>query len=142
LSKFRGLAGRIALVLHRVEAAVEGKEPEQPIGVATLQKALDWSRWLLDQNLYLYQSLGLADDPELSRILRFVERFKETEWVKADDLRRWWSPKPKPSANEARKFLARVVELELAISNGDEPDSASYRISISKKRGRSGRETA
>jgi hypothetical protein len=86
-----------------------------------------------------YQLLGLTDDPELARILKFIDKFTSKGWVSADNIRSWWSPKPKPNADELRKFMSKVVTLGYAIDNDEAIDSGKYRIQILEKSGRSGR---
>jgi hypothetical protein len=137
--KFHGICGRNALILHCTYAAIAGTVPDQLIPASTMETAIAWTRWELSQTLMQYQLLGLTDDPELARILKFIDKFTGKGWVSADNIRSWWSPKPKPAADELRKFMSKVVTLGYAIDNDEAIDSGKYRIQILEKSGRSGR---
>lgn len=86
-SKFHGIAGRNALILHRTLAAIAGTAPEQLISLKTLELAIAWTKWELSQTLLQYQLLGLTNDPELSRILKFIDKFTGKGWVTVRDVR-------------------------------------------------------
>ena len=85
-SKFQGIAGRNALIIHRTLAAIAGTVPNQLISASTLETAIEWTKWELSQTLLQYQLLGLTDDPELSRILKFIDKFIGKGWVSARDV--------------------------------------------------------
>ena len=131
LPKTKDRAARIALVLHLIEAAVEGnRDPDTVIPAETLTKAICFTRWLQGQTRLLYGELGVVDNPEAARILRFVNRFKGCGSVKAKQVVQWWSPKSdRPNAAEARKFMEKIVRLGWAVPNGD-PAHADYSITI------------
>jgi len=131
LPKTKDRAARIALVLHLIEAAVEGnRDPDTVIPAETLTKAICFARWLQGQTRLLYGELGVVDNPEAARILRFVNRFKGCGSVKAKQVVQWWSPKSdRPNAPEARRFMEKIVRLGWAVANGD-PTHADYSITI------------
>jgi Protein of unknown function (DUF3987) len=129
-SKFHGIAGRNALILHRTLAAINKTEPEQLISAAVMELAIAWTKWELSQTLLQYQLLGLTNDPELSRILKFIDKFTGKGWVSSRDIRNWWSGSSKPEAAEIKSFMAKVVGLGHAIDNDEPNDSGKYRIQI------------
>jgi hypothetical protein len=131
LPKTKDRAARIALILHLIEAAVEGnRDPDTIIPAATVTKAICFARWLQGQTRLLYGELGVVDNPEAARILRFVNRFKGCGSIKAKQVVQWWSPKSdRPKAPEARRFMEKIVRLGWAIPNGD-PTHADYSITI------------
>ncbi len=140
-AKVEGVAGRNALIIHRVIAAQgegQGSVPNTAISAEVMQMAIEWTQWELGQTLLEYQRLGLTEDPELSRILRFIDKFEGKGWVNARMVTHWWSPKPKPPANELRIFMAKVVSLGYAIENGKPSDSSDYQILILEKGGNNG----
>jgi Protein of unknown function (DUF3987) len=137
--KFRGIAARNALILHCTYAAISGTVPDQLIPASTVETAILWTEWELSQTLLQYQLLGLTDDPELSRILKFIDKFTGKDWVSAADVRSWWSVKPKPNVDELKKFMAKVVSLGHAIDNDAPIDSSKYRIQILVESSRSSR---
>jgi hypothetical protein len=98
-----------------------------------MELAIAWTKWELSQTLLQYQLLGLTNDPELSRILKFINKFTGKGWVKPVEVRGWWSIKPKPSFDELKKFMAKVVSLEYAIDNDESIESSKYQIKILEK---------
>jgi len=130
-AKFHGIAGRNALIIHRTLAAINKTEPEQLISAAVMELAIAWTKWELSQTLLQYQLLGLTDDPELSRILKFLAKFTDKGWVSARDVDRWWSARVKPTASELRSFMSKVVSFGYAIDNNCSIDSSKYKIFIS-----------
>jgi Protein of unknown function (DUF3987) len=137
-AKAEGIAGRNALIVHRAIAAQQGVIPNLAISGEVMAMAIEWTQWELGQTLLEYQRLGLTDDPELSRILRFIDKFEGKGWINARMVTHWWSPKPKPPANELRIFMAKVVSLGYAIDNGKPSDSSDYQILILEKGGNNG----
>jgi Protein of unknown function (DUF3987) len=132
-AKAEGIAGRNALIVHRAIAAQQGVIPALAVSGEVMAKAIEWTQWELGQTLLEYQRLGLTDDPELSRILRFIDKFEGKGWLNAIDVRPWWSGKVKPPAQEIRSFMTKVVTLGHAIDNGEAPTSGKYQILIDRK---------
>ena len=132
-AKAEGIAGRNALIVHRAIAAQQGVVPELAISGEVMAMAIEWTQWELGQTLLEYQRLGLTDDPELSRILRFIDKFEGKGWLNAIDVRPWWSGKVKPPAQEIRYFMTKLVTLGHAIDNGEALTSGKYQILIDRK---------
>ncbi|MGB8699956.1 MAG: DUF3987 domain-containing protein, partial [Thermosynechococcaceae cyanobacterium] len=127
--KARARAARIALVAHCFNAAVSGEAtPSALISAETLQGAVDYTKWGLHQILSIYSDFGVTDSPQMTRLAKFVERFKESGWVKTSAVTRWWSPKPKPTAEQTRNFMEQVVASGYAIDNGQ--PGKDYQIKI------------
>lgn len=139
-AKFHGIAGRNALILHRTLAAINNTEPLQLISADVMELAIAWTKWELSQTLLQYQLLGLTDDLELARILKFIDKFTGKGWVSPSDTRAWWSVKPKPSFEDLKKFMAKVVSLGCAIDNDEPIESSKYRIQILRYWNHSGRD--
>jgi Protein of unknown function (DUF3987) len=138
-AKIEAIGARNALIIHRTMAAIAGAKPDRQISASTMATAIKWTKWELSQTLLEYQMLGLTDDPELSKILKFIDKFTGKGWVSAADVRSWWSVKPKPNVDELKKFMAKVVSLGHAIDNDEPIDSGKYRIQISIESSRSSR---
>lgn len=138
-SKFHGIAGRNALILHRTLAAINKTEPEQLISAAVMELAIGWTKWELSQTLLQYQLLGLTNDPELARILKFIDKFAGNDWVNTADVRSWWSTKSDRTAENIRQLMAKVVLLGYAIDNELPTDSSKYQIKIIDKSARNAR---
>ncbi len=129
-AKAEGIAGRNALIVHRAIAAQQGVIPDLAISGEVMAIAIEWTQWELGQTLLEYQRLGLTDDPELSRILKFIDKFEGKGWITARMVDRWWSTKPHPPANELREFMAKIAKLGYALGNDKPIDSSQYQIQI------------
>ena len=132
-AKFKGVAARIALILHCTNAAIADRLPDTSVSPETLSTAIAFTKWLLDQTLLEYQRIGLLDDPKLNRIFKFIDKFDGRDWINAQTVKAWWSAKTKPGANELRMFMAETVSLGYAIDNGEFPTNRKYQILITKK---------
>jgi Protein of unknown function (DUF3987) len=132
-AKAEGVAGRNALIVHRAIAAQQETTPDRAISGDVMAMAIEWTQWELGQTLLEYQRLGLTEDPELSRILRFIDKFEGKGWVNAVAVRPWWSGKVKPPVRDIRSFMTKVVTLGYAIDNGESPTSGKYQILIDRK---------
>ena len=148
-AKMIGITFRNALILHRVYAAISETVPPQTIPISTIETAIAWTKFEMNQTILGYQMLGLTDDndPERTRILNFIDKFGGDDWlgrnpdgwVSARDVIHWWSPKPKPTAANVRKFMNKLVTLDRAIPNDETPDSSNFKIKvITQKCGNSG----
>jgi hypothetical protein len=126
--KMKERAGRIALIAHCINHR-DGLSAE--VSVETLQKAISFTRWLIAQSKELYAEFGIGDNPEMSRILKFVNRFQGCGELTSKQVRGWWSGTKKPKLQEIRDFMTKVVNLGYAIANGD-PTKGDYKISITK----------
>jgi hypothetical protein len=139
-AKTIGITFRNALILHRVYAAISETVPTQTILLSTIETAIAWTKFEMNQTLLEYQILGLDDDkdPELARILKFISKFGGDDWlssnpdgwVSARDVIHWWSPKPKPTADAAREFLNKVVNLGHAAPNDKASNPSKFRIKV------------
>jgi hypothetical protein len=130
-AKAEGVAGRNALIVHRSMAAQQGIIPTLAVSGEVMAIAIEWTQWELGQTLLEYQRLGLTDDPELSRILKFIDRFTGKGWVSTRDVTQWWSPKSDRNSHTIREFMAKIVTLSHAVDNNEPVNSSKYRIQIS-----------
>jgi hypothetical protein len=131
--KTRERAARIALVNHLIHAAMAGVDHEPVISAETLQSAIQFTRWLQGQTRLLYAELGVADNPETVKILKFVNRFQGCGWVTTRQIRNWSPGNAKFTFEQCRQFARQVVELGYAAGNGEE--GKNYQIKILPKRG-------
>ncbi len=114
LPKTKERAGRIALILHYLDAACAGATPSKAVPASTLARAIEFTRWLQAQTRLIYGELGETSSPEAGRILRFVNRFKGCGSVSLRQARNWWPGRHKPPTAEIRTFLDGVVQLGYA----------------------------
>ena len=144
-AKMIGITFRNALILHRTYAAISNTVPEQTVPLETIETAIAWTKWEMNQTLLEYHLLGLTDDddPDAPRLLKFITKFsgeawwaKHPEgWVNAGDTRKWWSGRIKPSFDVVKEFMAKVVSLGHAIDNAEDIGSKKYKIKIIPENG-------
>jgi hypothetical protein len=119
--KAREQAARVALIVHNLESASKGEAgPAAEISAETLQGAIDFVRWSINQPSLIYGDCDATEDnPEALRISRFVNSFsgQTIPWTRA----RAWLPRikdlktkkfRKPNKNECLKFFTEVVKLQ------------------------------
>lgn len=128
--KVKERAARIALVSHLTQAAFDRKTPELIIPVETVRSSIQFTRWLMGQTRLIYAEMGVADNLQTAQILKFVNRFKGCGWINTRQVRNWWSAREKPTATNARAFMAQVVSQGIAVDNGKQ--GADYQIKITE----------
>ncbi|MCS7292064.1 MAG: DUF3987 domain-containing protein [Gloeomargarita sp. SKYBB_i_bin120] len=122
-------AGRIALVAHCVNCAVANTPPGETIPVETLKWAIAFTRWTLQQARAVYGDCGYAESPEAQRVARFVQRFQGKQ-VNGRRVVTWWTGGKKPSAKDARNWLANLVNLGYAQPVKGTPDQPDYTVLV------------
>ncbi|MBD2028180.1 DUF3987 domain-containing protein, partial [Leptolyngbya sp. FACHB-711] len=116
--KSKERAARIALVVHCMNAVVEGRVPDRVIPADLLAAAIAFTQWSIEQTRLIYADAGVVLHEDTSKIVRFIEKFRDRDWITARNVIHWWSGKPKPTADQARAFMKRVVDMGYAIDNG------------------------
>ena len=128
--KLKEVAARIALVIHITNGQLDGVPIQRSVSVETLSKAIQFTSWLMGQTRMLYCEIGSSDSPQSSRIIKFVNRFKGCGFIKARTVRDWWSGKDKPKTEKCREWMASLVRLGYATSNGLPFTDSNYSIEI------------
>lgn len=123
-----------------IDAAMSNSNIASAIPMATIEAAIAWTKWEMNQTLLEYKMLGLTDydDPDALKVLKFIHKFggdawlsKHSDgWVSPRDVRVWWSGSKKPSGDVIKKFMSKVVELGHAINNTEKFESEKYKIKI------------
>ncbi|WP_299414814.1 DUF3987 domain-containing protein [Acaryochloris sp. IP29b_bin.148] len=127
--KLKEIAARIALIVHITNSTLDNSPPVDAIGGDILNDAIHFTKWLMGQTRMLYCEIGTSNNPQVTRILKFVNRYKGCDWVDARTVTQW-SGRPRPKAPEAREFMAQLVGLGHAIDNGEPVDSPKFKIQI------------
>lgn len=116
--KAKERAARIALISHLTHAAIALENPQPVISYEILSNAIQFTRWLMGQTRLLYAELGIADNPQTTKILKLVNRFRGCGWITRRMIRDWTSGRVKPAASECEAFMHQVVRLGYATDNG------------------------
>lgn len=123
-------AGRIALVAHCINCASANQPAGDVIPAQTLEWAIAFVRWTLQQAKAIYGDCGHAESPEAQRIARFVQRFRG-KTVDGRRVNAWWTGGKKPLAKECRQFLGDLVALGYAEVITGNRDQANFTVRIS-----------
>lgn len=126
--KAKERAARLALIANRVNSIFYDSFTHV-ISVDELERAIAYSKYLIDEAKQLYGSIGLTLDESPTQILNFVKRFQNQDWLNTRRVRDWM-PRPKPSFSDTRSFMAKVVQLRYAEDNSKPIDSSGYQIKI------------
>jgi Protein of unknown function (DUF3987) len=120
--KLKARAGRVALVLAAIHR-------EGQVSAERIESAIAFTKWSLRQTLSIYDELGLADNPEAEKVTRFVSKFNDAGWLKPRTVQRSIG---RIKADQAKTFMAKIVELGFAESNGKQSTDSDYEIQILK----------
>ncbi|MEO0488796.1 MAG: DUF3987 domain-containing protein, partial [Cyanobacteria bacterium J06659_2] len=88
--KYRDRAGRVALIAHCLEYASQGIEVPEEISNETLEAAISFTTFCLNQTRLLYADIGLSSEltGNLLRTWQFIED-KGLSEITPSDLQRW-----------------------------------------------------
>jgi Protein of unknown function (DUF3987) len=122
--KFNGYSYRIALILHIINRAIEPSQPEE-LPLSTFEAAIEFTRWLLAQSISIYEEL-LGDSKE-ETIAKFLNSSKYADWTTVRQFHKsnWRKFK---TANDARKAIKEMSELDYIETNGEKLSSPKFRF--------------
>ncbi|GAB4216300.1 MAG: hypothetical protein OHK0012_18280 [Synechococcales cyanobacterium] len=116
--KLESYGARLALLLHCVWAAVEGKKPQQFISGETMQRAIELTNWFAGQiRLVLAHNSPLKQvEGELLKILNVLRRRGS---LTAREIRNYcWTLRTKPLP-EIREMMVRLAQSGFATLRGE-----------------------
>ena len=107
--KSEGVAGRLALVMHLLDAAIAGKTPEDKINQRTMEKGISLMRFYLREarKLYILQSSqSLA--PDLESVLTLAKRKGS---LIPSQVAQSFSGKKRKTTAQARELLIQLADM-------------------------------
>jgi len=117
-SKMSRDTGVLALLLHCLNAAVEGSEPDSDISVDTMRTAIALTKFYIGQ-VKLIHAEGDADDGELSPLYIKVLSLSERKgWIKAKDLKMSDRSFRNMNPNDIRSLFTELEAMGLGVTNG------------------------
>jgi hypothetical protein len=127
-SKMKGDTGVIALLLHCLNAAIRGEEPEQEISETTMTSAIALTKYYIGQ-VKLIHAEGDAEDGELSPLyIKILNLSDRKGWIKAKDLTMSDRSFRKMNANDIRSLFTELEAMGLGKTSGK-----GNRLSFHKK---------
>ncbi len=116
--KSEGRIGKLALDLHRIEAAFLGQPPSPTIGRNTIKAAIALTYFSAQQVQAIYAMLGCENSlsPLLAKVLDIAER--KGDWVTARDVQLAFTLKKRPKAKVVRQWFKELAELDQGTTQG------------------------
>ncbi|MEO1126237.1 MAG: DUF3987 domain-containing protein [Cyanobacteria bacterium J06639_16] len=114
--KYRDRAGGVALIAHCLEYASQGIEVPEEISNETLEAAISFTTFCLNQTRLLYADIGLSSEltGNLLRTWQFIED-KGLSEITPSDLQRWKrikiGPKDYAKTSQCRELLEQLTQL-------------------------------
>jgi len=117
-SKMKGDTGVIALLLHCLNAAIRGEEPEKEIPETTVKSAIALTKYYIGQ-VKLIHAEGDAEDGELSPLyIKILNLSERKGWIKARDVKNNDRTFKKYNANDIRGFFTELEAMGLGQTSG------------------------
>ncbi len=135
ISKYKGMAASVALILHCLNSVASGESVSGTIPESTMIRAIDFTRWAVNQAKSLFAVNAITTDKETASIHRLVKEFSGKGWIKSRTIRDFRTEKgnKKMSAQETRDFMHSLVTSGVAIDNDKSPNDPKYEIQILSK---------
>ncbi|MGP1385717.1 MAG: DUF3987 domain-containing protein [Thainema sp.] len=108
-SKMQGYTGRLSLILHCVNAAVDGCLPADAVSAQTMRSTIKLARWFMGQVKLLYAEGDTVDGALESVYTKLIQLSRMRGWLRAKDVRNYERSLRKASAEVIR---AHFRELE------------------------------
>lgn len=117
--KSEGRIGKIAINLHRTEAAFKGEIPSELIERHTIKAAIALTYFSAQQVQAIYTMLGSEDSlpPMLAKVLEIAER--KGDWITARDIQFNFTHRKRPPAETVRVWFKELQALNLGEIQGE-----------------------
>jgi hypothetical protein len=110
LKKSEGVAGRLALVFHLLDAAIAGESPDDLINLQTMEKGIRLMRYYLQsaRKLYTIQASSHTLTPDLDSVLTLAKRKGS---ITPGDVARAFSGKRRKTGEQARALMVQLADM-------------------------------
>jgi hypothetical protein len=117
--KSEGRIGKLAINLHRIEAAMARKIPSPIIDRHTIKAAISLTYFSAQQVQALYAMLGGENSlpPMLAKVLDIAER--KGDWITARDVQFNFTHRKRPPAETVREWFKELQALNLGKVQGE-----------------------
>ena len=119
-SKMKGNTGEFALILHRINAAVDGCQPDEYISKDAMAKAIKLAKFYISQ-IKLIHADGEAEHGELAPQLKKLYDFalSQVTWLTASDIKRDCRLFKKSNPEDIRQACLDLVEMGYGSTEGE-----------------------
>lgn len=128
--KARSNGIRMAVGLYVLDCAVNNRPLGDTIPTEFLEKGFKLGEWLLKESFAVFDQTGVTDDPNHRFIARFCQKFSG-QIVDSKRCRAAYPAQRKPTMQQCREFMSRLVKFGLASVVEGTPKDPSYKIKIS-----------
>lgn len=107
-SKMQGYTGRLALMLHCLNAAVDGCLPAETVSAQTMKAAIKLARWFIGQVKLLYAEGDAVDGALGSVYTKLIQLSRVRGWLRAKDVRNYERNYRKASSEVIRSHFREL----------------------------------
>ncbi|MGA7933890.1 MAG: DUF3987 domain-containing protein, partial [Kovacikia sp.] len=107
-SKMQGYTGRLALMLHCLNAAVDGCLPAETVSAQTMKAAIKLARWFIGQVKLLYAEGDTVDGALGSVYTKLIQLSRVRGWLRAKDVRNYERSLRKASSEVIRSHFREL----------------------------------
>jgi Protein of unknown function (DUF3987)/Bifunctional DNA primase/polymerase, N-terminal/Primase C terminal 2 (PriCT-2) len=110
-AKKRMSAGRVALLLHIIKAAIVGEPPAPIVDAETVEAAITLSRYAIEQRKQV-NAIGGIERGETAPILqKIIDLSVRKGWISAKDVQQAVRSLKKTKPDHIRQYFSRLVEM-------------------------------
>lgn len=110
--------GVLALLLHALNAAIRGEQPDAEIPLETIKSAIALAKYYIGQ-VKLLHAEGDAEEGELSpQLLKILNLSERKGWIKAKDVQASDRSFRKKNASEIRSLFTELEAMGLGVTDG------------------------
>lgn len=106
--KARERAARVALVVHFVEYAIEGRTPADTVSGQTMENAIAFVKWTIGQALLVYADAGISDYGSSSKLAKFVKAHQGMTLTSREAQKFFGS---RVNAKEVKKIMEEIESI-------------------------------
>ena len=119
-SKMKGNTGEFALILHRINAAVDGCQPDEYISKDAMAKAIKLAKFYISQ-IKLIHAEGEASQGEIAPQLKKLYDFalSQVSWLTASDIKKGCRLFKKSNPEDIRQACLDLVEMGYGSTEGE-----------------------
>ncbi|MFG6104892.1 DUF3987 domain-containing protein [Leptothoe sp. EHU-05/26/07-4] len=117
-SKMQGYTGRLALILHCLNASVDGCLPAEGVSAQTMTAAIKLTRWFIGQVKLLYAEGDTVDgalEPVYTKLIRLS---RVRGWLRAKDVRNYERSLRKASSDVIRSHFRELEAMGYGKTRG------------------------
>ncbi|ESA34122.1 bifunctional dna primase polymerase famiily protein [Leptolyngbya sp. Heron Island J] len=117
-SKMQGYTGRLALILHCLNASVDGCLPAEGVSAKTMTAAIKLTRWFIGQVKLLYAEGDTVDgalEPVYTKLIRLS---RVRGWLRAKDVRNYERSLRKASSDIIRSHFRELEAMGYGETRG------------------------